>query len=105
MEVSALPKMSRIRSDVSILYWLVTDRQTDRQTYADCPRATFIMPHIAQLNSVLSVAARSAQYSATVLMDLPRDALLARYMLLSRVRLPVRLSQAGIVSKRLDEST
>jgi len=38
-------------------------------------------------------------------MDLPRDALLARYMLLSRVRLPVRLSQAGIVSKRLDEST
>ena len=79
--------------------------QTDRQTYADCPRATFIMPHIAQLNSVLSVAARLAQYSATVLMDLPRDALLARYMLLSRVRLPVRLSQAGIVSKRLDEST
>ena len=38
-------------------------------------------------------------------MDLPRDALLARYMLLSRVRLSVRLSEAGIVSKRLDEST
>jgi len=33
---------------------------------------------------------------------LPRDAMLARYMLLSFVRLSVRLSHAGIVSKRLN---
>ena len=36
---------------------------------------------------------------------LPRDALLARYMLSSCVRLYVHLSQAGIVWKRLDESS
>jgi len=36
---------------------------------------------------------------------LPRDAMLARYLLSSCVRLSVRLSQAGTVSKRLDESS
>jgi len=33
---------------------------------------------------------------------LPRDAMLARYMLSSRVRLSVRLSHASIVPKRLN---
>jgi len=36
---------------------------------------------------------------------LPRNAMLARYMLWSRIRLSVRLSQAGIVWKPLDESS
>jgi len=36
---------------------------------------------------------------------LPCDAVLARYMLWSHVRLSVHLSQAGIVSKQLDESS
>jgi len=36
---------------------------------------------------------------------LPRDAVLARYLLSSCVRLSVRVSQAGIVSKRMDESS
>jgi len=36
---------------------------------------------------------------------LPRDAMLARHMLSSCVRTSVRPSQAGIVAKRLDESS
>jgi len=38
----------------------------------------------------------------TTSMFLPRDAMLARYMLLPCVRLSVRLSHAGIVPKRLN---
>ena len=44
-------------------------------------------------------------FSRLLLGFLPRDTMLARYMLSSRVRLSVHPSLTGIVSKRLDESS
>jgi len=90
-----VPKINPIRSTDSIEHRLVTDRQTDRH------RAIAIVLALAQRragknNSIQSTACRPPVNSL-----LPRNAMLARYMLSSCIR-PL---QVGIVSKRLDEST
>jgi len=65
----------------------------------------FIISHNLHSYTRLIFILSYRKYSCRHFHVLPRDAMLARYLLSSCVRLSVCSSQAGVVSKRLDESS